>query len=292
MPYFSYHGGHSGEFCRHAKDDLRSVVQRAVELGFTHYGLSEHCPRDRVQDMYPGEEDLSPADLLAHFEAYAQQARGLQAEFADRIELLVGLETERLPPQGWAARMAAHRQALQADYIVGSVHDVDGMWIDFSPEQTARAAESCGGVAALRIRYFDALTELVTTLRPEVVGHLDLIRKFDGPSPAFSPAELAAAERTLQAAAEVGAVLDVNAAPPRRGLGPVYPLLPLLRRARAMGVGVTLGDDSHGVDSVGAGLDACLRAIADAGYAEVSYFARRDGETVRLSAALADVRPK
>lgn len=289
MPYFSYHGGHSGQFCRHAKDDLRSVVQRAVAVGFTHYGLSEHCPRDRAQDMYPGEEDLSPADLAAHFAAYAKEARGLQAEFADRIELLVGLETERLPPGGWVDRMAAHRRALDADYIVGSVHDVDGIWIDFSPEETARAAVHCGGVEALRIRYFEALAELVTRLRPQVVGHLDLIRKFDGPDPHFSPRERAAAERTLEAVREAGAVLDINAAPPRKGLGPVYPVSSLLTRACEMGVGVTLGDDSHGVASVGVGLDACLQAINDAGYKQLHYFTRVSGETEKRAANLADV---
>ena len=28
MPWFSYHGGHSGQFCRHAKDMLAAVVER------------------------------------------------------------------------------------------------------------------------------------------------------------------------------------------------------------------------------------------------------------------------
>jgi histidinol phosphatase-like PHP family hydrolase len=44
MSWFSFHGGHSGSFCRHAKDDLVDVVERAIALGVTHYGLSEHAP--------------------------------------------------------------------------------------------------------------------------------------------------------------------------------------------------------------------------------------------------------
>jgi len=35
MPWFSFHGGHSGEFCRHANDNLDAVVKRAVESGAT-----------------------------------------------------------------------------------------------------------------------------------------------------------------------------------------------------------------------------------------------------------------
>ena len=194
MPYFSYHGGHSGKYCRHARDGLRAIVERAIELGFSHYGLSEHCPRDRAQDMYSDETDLSPADLQRIFTDYATEARGLQSEFADRIELLVGMETERLPPEGWQTRMAQLRDAMAADYVVGSVHEVDGIWVDYDAEHTARAAEHCGGTEALRIRYFERLAELVTSLRPQVVGHLDLVRRFD-PEPQFSAPEIAAATK-------------------------------------------------------------------------------------------------
>ena len=85
MPYFSYHGGHSGQFCRHAKGKLRDVVKRAIELGFTHYGLSEHAPRYRRADLFPDESDLAPDDLLSTFDAYLKEARALREEYADRL---------------------------------------------------------------------------------------------------------------------------------------------------------------------------------------------------------------
>jgi histidinol-phosphatase (PHP family) len=71
----------------------------------------------------------------------------------------------------------------------------------------------------------------------------------------------------------------------------VYPGPQVLSRARQMGVKVTLGDDSHGPEGVGVGLDACLEAIAAAGYGEVHYLTRRDGAVVLASAALDEVRP-
>lgn len=293
MPWFSYHGGHSGEFCKHAKGGLEDVVQRAIAAGFSHYGLSEHVARYRDEDLFPEEKALAltPEDLVTAFEAYVPRARELQARYADRIELLVGFETERLPPGDWVARMQSARARLQIDYIVGSVHDVDGLVVDYKPEVTRAVAEQVGGVEELHARYFDALAQLVTELRPEVVGHIDLIRKFDGEQPSFSPRAWKHLERTLDAVQAAGAVLDVNAATRRRGLGPVYPLPQILERARAMGIGVTLGDDSHGAHDVGVGLSACMQAIAAAGYREVAYFARRDGHTQRLHAPIETVHP-
>ena len=292
MPWFSYHGGHSGEFCRHAKGELERVVERAVEAGFTHYGLSEHCPRYRAVDLFPGEEDLTPDDLVRLFEAYSAHARGLRDQFRGRLDLLVGFETERLPPGDWVTRMRELRARFAPDYIVGSVHDVDGQVIDFNADGTRAAAEALGGVEILQKRYFDAVTDLVTQLSPEVVGHIDLIRKFDGPNPSFSPSVYRHIEQALEAVRSVNAVLEVNCATHRRGLGPVYPLPQILERALEMGIGVTLGDDSHGAHDVGVGLDASMRAIAAAGYREVCYLARPDNETLLCRAPIDSVRPQ
>lgn len=67
MP-FSQHS-HSGEFCAHAKGTLEEVVLTAIELGFRIYGLSEHCPRYREEDLYTEE----------------QEVRGFVARFARRL---------------------------------------------------------------------------------------------------------------------------------------------------------------------------------------------------------------
>ena len=291
MPWFSYHGGHSGQFCRHAKGQLQPVVQRAIELGFTHYGLSEHCPRYRKEDLLVGEEDLTPEDLARTFEAYAEHARSLREQVAGKLDLLVGFETERLPPDGWQDRMGELRRRFKPDYIVGSVHDVDGLVIDYSPQATQEVADAMGGSEALQLRYFDAVADLVKTLAPEVVGHIDLIRKFDGPDPRFSPTVHRRIAVAVEAVRSVSGVLEVNCATHRRGLGPVYPLVSILERARSMGIGVTLGDDGHGAHDVGVGLDASMRAIAAAGYTELCYLAKPGEQVEWKRAAIGDVRP-
>lgn len=292
MPWFSYHGGHSGSFCAHARDELEAVVERAARAGFTHYGLSEHAPRDRERDLYPEERErsLTPRDLAATFEAYAREAERLREAYAGRLELLVGFETERLPPERWVERMSALRAEGPFEYVVGSVHDVDGTWIDLDPGTTQELQGRLGGREALEVRYFEALAELVERVRPEVVGHVDLVRRFDPPGGGLTSAGLAAAEEVLGAARRVGAALDVNSGALRRG-GPLYPCAELLARARAMDLPVTLGDDSHGVDQVGAGLEAALEAISRAGYERVHYLVRGTEGVEWRCAELGEVRP-
>ena len=277
MVWFSYHGGHSGEFCDHAKSTLEEVVDTAIARGFTHYGLSEHCPRYREADLYPGEEAVGVAGLAAAFEGYVKRAFELRDARADDIELLIGFETETLPPEGWLAAMTRLRESHPFDYIVGSVHDICGRWLDYSASDAATLAADLGGPEELRIAYFEQVTTMVEQLRPDIVAHLDLVRKYDPPGFAFSDRVMRSIDGTLDAIQAHGSALDVNCAAFRNGYGPVYPLPQILERAQAMGIPVTLGDDSHGVLTVGVGLDQSLAAIAAAGYRSVAYLTRADG---------------
>ncbi len=175
MPWFSFHGGHCGQFCRHAAGDLAAIVQRAFDVGCTTYGLSEHCPRERAQDLLSDETDLKPHDLRRLFDAYVAEAVRLQSEWAGRLEVLVGFETETVPPADWICSMRELRESMPVcDYIVGSVHHVAGRCIDSTAEATAQVASDMGGREALQIAYFDQVAQVAQALRPEVIGHFDL----------------------------------------------------------------------------------------------------------------------
>ena len=53
MPISSH--SHSGQFCKHAFSTLEEVILRAIDVGFEHYGLSEHMPRFLLEDLYEEE---------------------------------------------------------------------------------------------------------------------------------------------------------------------------------------------------------------------------------------------
>jgi len=289
MPWFSYHGGHSGTHCRHARATLEEVVAQAHAVGYTTFGLSEHAPRYRAEDLFPDESDLVPADLERMFEAYLQKATAVRTEWSDRLEVIVGFESEVIPDDSWLPRMRTIRNDPRVEYVVGSVHTVDGACIDLTAERTALVAKQQGGVEALHHKYFNSVISMIEALRPDVVGHLDLIRKFDGHNPKFSNASKALIDRALEATRSVGGALDVNASPARKGTGPVYPMPEILERACRMEVAVTLGDDSHGPNDVGVGLESSVAAIRNAGYKTIRYLSRKDGVATWHDAPIDDV---
>jgi len=263
----SVHGGHSGQFCHHAKDSLSEVVAAYIAAGFTWVGITEHMPPAEDAWRYPDEADanLSAALLQRRFRDYFTECRQLRDLHRGQIELFACFETETYPGSSQVVRQLL--EATKPDYIVGSVHHVGGIGIDINRELYAAARDKAGGLAALYCDYFDAQLATLQDLEPAVVGHFDLIRIFD---PDYLdtlklPAVWQRVQRNLDFVARAGLILDFN----MRGFDKTaeqYPSRPVLEAALERGIAVVPGDDSHGVSSVGRNYDRGVALLAELGH--------------------------
>ena len=180
----SLHGGHSGEFCEHAEGRLEDVLEAAVTAGYHTFGVSEHAPRTELRFLYPAEKEkgFTVKRLEEDFRNYIRAIHELANHFAERLIVLRGFEIEVVPTDGYRDKMLAYREAGDFDYMVGSVHHVDEVSIDGEIEDFQGIRDGIGGLEALAVRYYETVAEMIDALRPEVVGHLDLLRKNAGPN--------------------------------------------------------------------------------------------------------------
>lgn len=253
MKRISLHGGHSGQFCDHARDTLAEIVAAYHAAGFECVGLTEHMPPLNDAWLYPDEVELGRTAvwMQERFGRYVAEARRLEREYAGRMRILVGMESEWYPGCGeWVAKL---RKEYSLDYVVGSVHHVSEMCFDFSREYYDRIVGKLDGVIPMYAAYFDAQFDMVREIEPEVVGHLDLVRIHD----ADYRCTLAAPEvwrrvlRNLKLVKSLGVVLDVNARAYLKGQQEAYVCGPILDVAAAMGIMTVYGDDAHRVCDVG-----------------------------------------
>ncbi|MGD8335991.1 MAG: histidinol phosphatase, partial [Desulfobacterales bacterium] len=124
-----------------------------------------------------------------------------------------------------------------------------------------------GSREALYCRYFDAQYQFLSAVRPQVVGHFDLIRIFD---PSYEatfalPSVQNRVRRNLELVHTLGMIMDVNVRAITKGAVEPYPTQTILRQAIEMGIPVAPGDDSHGVDTVGMNIDRAVEALRDLG---------------------------
>ena len=264
----SLHGGHSGQFCCHAKDNLEQIIQAYIQKGFKAVGISEHMPPPTDDQRYPDEVEkgLCAADLLDRFTRYFEELDRLKETYKKDILIFRAFETETLT--GWESQAAALIERFRPDYVVGSLHHVNDVCFDYSPEAWSNLAYSLGSKQALYLSYLDAQYDMIQALQPFVVGHFDIIRIHDPDYEARfrTPKIWEKVDRNLCRIKDLGLCMDYNLRPLSRGEAQVYPCHDILNRALALGIPMVPGDDSHGSHQAGAHVKEAVRDLAALGF--------------------------
>ncbi|KAF8752513.1 ABC transporter [Rhizoctonia solani] len=241
------HHSHSGQFCKHAVGTLEEVVKAAIERDFMVFGLTEHVPRYRVEDLYPEELEakITPLELSRTFDDFVAEAHRLK-------EL-------------YLRESPCSRPRRPNRYVIGSVHHCNGIPIDFDKPTFERAvasfADSYESIAEMQEStpnhtqiaflnsYLDAQFRLMERISPEVIGHFDLCRLYM-PNLSLDPVWEKVA-RNVRYAVEYGAAFELNAAAFRKGWNGAYPGRDIIKLIQSMDGYFVLSDDSHGPTAVG-----------------------------------------
>lgn len=182
------------------------------------------------------------------------------------------------------------------DYFVGSVHHVHEIPIDYDRAMYASARKQAGGTdERLFADYFDSQFEMLTTLKPRVVGHFDLIRLYSSDP----DRDLRGMEgvwdrvvRNLRIVVEYGGLVEVNSSALRKGMREPYPGRSVVEEFKGMEGSFTLSDDSHGIAQVGLNLQRTIEYLETVGVEKLGYLERREdaGELVVEYVPLAEVK--
>jgi len=253
---------------------LETLIEAAVARGYRVFGVTEHAPRIEPERLFPEERalgwDVSMLERL--FSEHVARLDRLREVWADRIALLKGMEIETVPVGGYAEAMREFKERYGIQYLVGSAHYVDGYIIDYTFEAYEKAVEVFGGPEELAVRYYRTVAEMADALRPEVIGHFDLPRKWAVSEDACAtPSIRKAAFDALDVIRECAGILEVNTGGYRRGFGRPYPAPWIVKEARRMGIPFCFGDDSHAVGQVGAGIEEARRYLIEQGVDRIAY---------------------
>ena len=243
-------------------DAVERFVEHAHARGVDEIGFTEHMYYFRQTEAllgHPYHRSRVAHDLDDYCGAIvAAKARGLPVKLGLELEWLPGRDRELaeiLAPYPW-------------DYLLGSVHLIDGEAVDM--EQGLWDAMS---VEDIWRRYFEALGDLAGSGLADVLAHPDLVKIF-GRRPAAAAVDQCH-ERAAAAIARAEVAVEVSTAGLRKPVGELYPDAAFLARCRERGVGATLASDAHVAQDVGRDFDAGLDHLRAAGYETVTVFEGR-----------------
>ena len=255
----------------------------AIEQGLLLYGFSDHAPIP-----------LADVGLMAQSElaGYVNEIERLRATYGDRIQIYRSLEIDYIPDVIHVD--SEHLGDADLDYRIGAVHYVDYLdngqpWgYESSHEQFEAGVKQIfgGQVRAAVERYYALIREMVDRYPPDVVAHVDRIKKLNGDSRYFredAPWYRDAVHETLEAIAAAGIIMEVNTKGYYKGEATEpYPSSWVLRAARELGIPVHLSSDAHDPEHITGGFVEMSRLLHEVGYTETTLFLDDEWQAVAL----------
>lgn len=239
------------------------IVRYAIDRGFSAIGFSGH-------GYTPFDESYCIKDIPA----YKDEVRRLKGRYRDKIQIYLGVEEDAFAPAGRG----------EFDYIIGSAHYVCAGGTYYSMDDSPAAFATClslfdGKADRLAEAYYDEFCRYIALRRPDVVGHFDLITKFEEMMPPVFTKDGSyrrIAEAAMDKALACDVLFEVNTGAIERGVRTVpYPSEELLHLIRKRGGKLVLSSDSHRADTLDAYFTETKRWLRSIGFREV--YALYDG---------------
>lgn len=218
------------------RDTPRDIVISAIEKGVKTLGFSDHSYTE-FDERYCIQRDKQAE--------YIRTINELKNEFSDKIKILCATEQDfysTAPTSGY-------------DYVIGSVHYVliDGEYIlvDETADILKQAADKyfSGDILSLCEAYFENVGKVYEKTKCDIVGHFDLITKFNEQEQLFDendPRYISAYRKAVDKIITDCKVFEINTGAISRGYRTTpYPSENIRRYIRQKGGKFILSSDSH-----------------------------------------------
>jgi histidinol-phosphatase (PHP family) len=244
--------------CNHASGRMEEYIGRAIEIGLTEIGFAEHMPVMSEPHLCMTWNDLP---------FYVDRVKRLQDQFSGQIAIRLGAEMDMDLSRTQEIISIIDRYPF--DYIIGSVHYLDG-W-PFDQEQYRHRFEE-EDRTELYDRFFECVIQAAQSGLYDIAGHIDNLKRMGYHQPEGM-------DGTIHTLAGVfrnrNLAVELNTSGWDYPSGEAYPSPHILEILHEYGVPVTVGSDSHRPEHVGRHFQRAEKVLMDAGYDSVAFFSGR-----------------
>ncbi len=247
------------QFCD-AKNTAEEMVLSAIEKGMSYLGFSGHSETPFDPDYCMNAESEKK---------YRDEIFRLKEKYKEKIEIFCGIEQDYFsePP------------TFQYDYIIGSVHYVEKNGTFYSADRSREnfikdINESFGGdYYAYAEKYFELMKDVLERTRGNIIGHFDLVTKYNEGEVLFSeshPRYVDAWESALEVLCKKNAIFEINTGViPRGHKTTPYPSECILKRMAELGGKITFSTDCHKAEDIDYGFSMALELAKKCGFKSI-----------------------
>lgn len=221
-------------FCD-GQDKPEDIVIEAVSRGMKAIGFSGHS-----YTSFDPHVCMTPENIGK----YKAEINRLKDKYKSEIKILCGIEQDYY----------SDFPAEDYDFVIGSLHYVSCGGEYIAVDHTFKHFEDAvakfdGDVYNLIENYFETVGDVVNKTNADIIGHFDLISKFNDGNKYFDenhPRYIKATEKALDKLLRTGKTFEINTGAMSRGYKKVpYPSKRILEYIASHGGSVILSSDSH-----------------------------------------------
>ncbi|MBC8183914.1 histidinol-phosphatase HisJ [candidate division KSB1 bacterium] len=262
---------HTHSFHCHGEDGLEEYVRKAIDKKMFAIGFSGHAPVPFVSEW-----NMKQARL----DEYLKEISALQNKYRNDIKIYSGLEVDFIPyvigPNNF------HKQHL--DIIIGSVHYVgqfengENCVIDYTKEEFEKGLETIfnNDIKKLVGTYYGNVVSMIKNDPPDVIGHLDKIKKFNHHNRYFSEKDnwyQNIVTEVLKVISKTSCIVEINTRGYYEGTtGEFYPSRWILEKCLKYNIPITISSDAHKADDIDNSFEKAASLLLKIGYKHVHIF--------------------
>nr|QGT50357.1 putative histidinol-phosphatase [uncultured Helicobacter sp.] len=252
-------------FCHHATGCIDEYIQAAIAQGIDVYGFSCHSPMSFDKNFRMN---------LEEFSQYCQMLQTAKAHYADKIEILLGMEVDYILNHENLIEQAVLDYPF--DYLIGSVHFLDDWGFDnpaFIKQYSQRNIEECWE------QYLLSITKMAQSGLFQIVGHFDLLKIFG-----HKPKDIhqQSIKDALESIADNHLAIELNSAGWRKPIKESYPSKEILTQAFQLNIPITFGSDAHSVKQVGFKYQDLRHLALEVGYTQAVFFRQKQSVVIDI----------
>ena len=254
---------------------LEDVCALAIERGIDEICITDHVDYDVRPDWDEYRRDPSCAKIFegkpsinVDYERYFPAIEAARERFAPTLAVKTGMEfgVQSHTAERFHALFEQHADAW--DFIILSIHQVGNEEFWNGTFQKGRTQDE------YNMQYYEEMLRVVQRFDDwSVLGHLDLIKRYDaaGPWPDANARDIVA--EIMKEAIRRGKGIELNTSSIRYGLSDLTPSEGILRLYRDLGGRIlSIGSDSHKPEHLGAHIPMMRERLQAIGFTEFCTF--------------------
>ena len=238
-------------------DAPERMVLAAQAAGLGSLGISLHCPVSG-QEAWCCSEENEPL--------FIAEMHRLREVCGGSFPVWCGLEYD----------LEGSRDFAPYDYVIASCHLLGGFSVDNTPEEAEALAESFGGAPAAAETYYRRVASIAQIEEADIVGHFDLLTKFNERRPLYDTAARVyrdAAFAAMETLSKAGKIFEINSGAISRGWRTTpYPAEKLLRHLKSIGGRILISSDAHTSEAMTCAFDQSEALAKRCGFTELWQF--------------------